>query len=55
MTKSELFNFIMEAADRANEMLVIDRNFDYQSGIDFSKFLNHVWQCCDAASVCIKC
>lgn len=53
MSKSELFTFIMAAADRANEMLVIDREFNYQSGIDFSKFLNHVLQCCEAAS-CIK-
>lgn len=53
MSKHELFNFLMAAADRANDMLVIDRELNYQSGIDFLKFLDHVHQCCMAAESCI--
>lgn len=55
MTKSELFTFIMGMADRANEMLVLDRKFDYKLGIDFSAFLNHTLTCCDAASAVNQC
>ena len=55
MNKSELFTFIMGMADRANEMMVLDRKFDYQLGIDFSAFLNHTLNSCNAAGVVNQC
>lgn len=53
MTKQELFTFIMGMADRANEMLVLDRDFGYELGINFSAFLAHTLNCCEAARACM--
>ena len=53
MNKQQLFEILMGAARRANELMVLDRDFNYQLGIDFFKFSKHVHNCCDAARVVI--
>lgn len=53
MTKSELFVFMMSMVDRAQSLLVSDREFDYQLGINWTNFHHHVMYTLEAARVCM--
>ena len=53
MTKSELFAFMMGMADRAQSLIVSDREFDYKLGIDWEKFHHHIIDTLEAARACM--
>lgn len=50
MTKEELRYFILMCANRALDVVEIDRECDYKIGA-YPKYIEHAHQCLDAAAV----